>query len=90
MTHDPLCPVNGSIFIDDPYYCCQQCNPGDTPPWERNCQCILITKTRKATQDEIAMRVNNLAMDYILGLKDFGETADWLDSWNNAVLGKKS
>lgn len=78
MTHDPLCSVVSG---------CDTCGPYTD---ELCCECPIINKTRKATQDEIATRVNSLAMDYILGKKYFGETADWLDSWNDAVLGNKS
>ena len=45
MTHDPLGPVGVTPREDT--YCCQRCNPGETPPWERTCQCGLIAKVRE-------------------------------------------
>lgn len=44
MTHDPLCPVGVKPWENT--YCCQKCSPGETPPWERACQCDLISKVR--------------------------------------------
>lgn len=37
MTHLPECPC--PTADDDPWYCCPECDPGVTPPWERACIC---------------------------------------------------
>lgn len=55
MTHDPLCPVGVKPWEDN--YCCQRCNPGETPPWERTCQCFLIAKVRAEERERV---INNL------------------------------
>ena len=54
MTHDPLCPVGTKPWDDD--YCCQSCNPGETPTWERTCQCDLIAKVRADERELEAYR----------------------------------
>lgn len=77
VTHDPLCPVNGSIFIDDPYYCCQQCNPGDIPPWERACECSLIARVRADERKQAGARVSDITY--------------WEDGWpENVVVSRMS
>lgn len=50
MTHDPLCPVGVKPWEDT--YCCQKCSPGETPPWERACQCALIAQVRADERDK--------------------------------------
>ena len=55
MTHDPFCPVGVRPWEDD--YCCQSCNPGQTPPWERTCQCDLIATVRADEASKVEKRL---------------------------------
>lgn len=58
MTHDPLCPATVMPWEDS--YCCQTCNPGETPPWERTCQCLLIAEVTDAVLDKARESVEAL------------------------------
>ena len=50
MTHDPMCPAGTQPLGDE--YCCQSCDPGCIPAWERTCQCDLIAKVRADTLEK--------------------------------------
>lgn len=58
MTHDPLCPSGVKPWEDT--YCCQRCNPDETPPWERTCRCDLIEKVRADERKQAGMRVRSM------------------------------
>ena len=49
MAHDFHCPVGVKPWEDD--YCCQRCNPGETPPWERTCICDSSLGSSPVTHD---------------------------------------
>ena len=70
MAHDPLCPVGVRPWDDA--YCCQRCNPGETPPWECTCQCDLIAKVRAAERKKAGARVANITY--------------WEDGWPENVV----
>ena len=52
--HLPECPAKEPWYTDmDSYYCCSECNPGVTPPWEWACICNALRACEQRVADEI-------------------------------------
>lgn len=77
--HDPICVENTSTDG-----CTCQIVP-DAWCIHDFCVCELIAKVRRDTLNAAAAKVNKHAMDVYTGTVKFEESADWLDSWDNAV-----
>lgn len=77
MTHDPLCP-DIPCNCEPDYY-------GHEFSCAKTCYCDFIDKVRRDTLNAASARVNKHAMAVYTGTVKFEESADWLDSWDNAV-----
>ena len=87
--HLPECPC--PTDDDDPWYCCAECNPNVTPPWERGCICDRLRACeQRVTHKEFLFDEGDLYREvyragYHKGVAAAREVVSWTQDVDDAL-----